>query len=93
MFDSPDAPGLESRKFSDSQAVILQNMKLRSRKKKGMAQCHKPTSGIVKIQHFLNFPPSVQCHIQFSARISRKEKNKRLAFIDLYEISEEDLIE
>ena len=57
MFHFPAAPGQESRKFNNSQAVILQKMLLGSQKGEGHTHCHKPTSGIVKIQ-FLNSPPS-----------------------------------
>lgn len=91
MFASQDAPGRGYSKFSDSQAVTLQNRTPRPKKEKGIALCHKSTAG-VKIRRSLIF------HLQFSAkgsidRMSGEEKNKRLAFIDLYEISEEVLIE
>lgn len=57
MFHFPAAPGQESRKFNISQAVISQKMLLGSQNGKGIAHCHKPASGIVKIQ-FLSSPPS-----------------------------------
>lgn len=36
MFHFPDAPGQQSRKFNNSQAVILQKMLLGSQKGKGI---------------------------------------------------------